>query len=164
MDNIILIGMPGAGKSTVGVLLAKALGMNFIDSDLLIQEQEKKLLKDIIAQRGLEGYLEVENQVNRDIRTNHSVIATGGSVVYCPEAMEHLGRIGTIVYIKLDFDTINDRLGNIRQRGVVLKEGQSLRELYEERCPLYEKYAHLILDGQGLSMEEVLDRIIALIR
>ncbi len=164
MDNIILIGMPGAGKSTVGVLLAKALGMKFIDSDLLIQDRERKLLKDIIAERGLEGYLQVENRVNQEICTEHSVIATGGSVIYCPEAMEHLGRIGTIVYIRLNFDTIKERLGNIRQRGVVLKEGQNLKSLYEERCPLYEKYAHLILDGEGLSMEEVLDRMIGLIR
>lgn len=164
MNNIILIGMPGAGKSTVGVLLAKVLGMNFIDSDLLIQEQERRLLKDIIAEEGLEGYLKVENQVNREINAEHSVIATGGSVVYCPEAMEHLSRIGTIIYIRLEFDTIDARLGNIRQRGVVLKDGQNLRSLYEERCPLYEKYAHMIVDGEGLSMEDVLDHIITLIR
>ncbi len=164
MNNIILIGMPGAGKSTVGVLLAKVLGMNFIDSDLLIQEQEKKLLKDIIAEEGLEGYLKIENQVNREIKAEHSVVATGGSVAYCPEAMEHLGRIGTIIYIRLEFDTIDARLGNIKQRGVVLKNGQNLRSLYEERCPLYEKYAHMTVDGEGLSMEEVLDHIITLIR
>ena len=164
MENIILIGMPGAGKSTIGVILAKALGMNFIDSDLRIQEQEGKLLKDIIAEKGLEGYLEVENQVNQGLREEHSVIATGGSVVYCPEAMEHLRSIGTVVYIRLEYDTIDERLGNIRQRGVVLKKGQNLRSLYEERCPLYEKYAHDIVDGEGLTMEEVLDKIVVLIR
>lgn len=164
MDNIILIGMPGAGKSTVGVILAKALGMNFVDSDLKIQEQEGKLLKDIIAERGLEGYLEVENQVNIGLREEHSVIATGGSVIYCHEAMEHLRSIGTVVYIRLEFDTIDERLGNIRQRGVVLRKGQNLRSLYEERCPLYEKYAHIILDGEGLTMEEILDRIVTQIR
>ena len=164
MENIILTGMPGAGKSTVGVLLAKVLGMSFIDSDLLIQEQEGQLLKDIITEKGLEGYLEIENRVNREICVKHSVIATGGSVVYCPEAMEHLGRIGMIIYIKLDYETIDERLGNIRQRGVVLKKGQNLRSLFEERCPLYEKYAHLTVDGEGLSMEEVLDKMITLIR
>lgn len=164
MNNIILIGMPGAGKSTVGVLLAKVLGMNFIDSDLLIQEQEKKILKDIIAEEGLEGYLKVENRVNKEMIAEHSVIATGGSVVYCPEAMEHLDRIGTIIYIRLEFDTIEARLGNIRQRGVVVKSGQNLRSLYEERCPLYEKYAHMTVDGEGLSLEEVLDAITTLIR
>ncbi len=164
MDNIILIGMPGAGKSTVGVLLAKVLGMNFIDSDLLIQKQERRLLKDIIEEEGLEGYLKIENQVNSELCTEHSVIATGGSVIYCPEAMEHLGSLGIIIYIRLKYATIDDRLGNIRQRGVVLKEGQNLRSLYEERCPLYEKYAHLIIDGEGLSMEEVLEEMITLIK
>ncbi len=159
MNNIILIGMPGAGKSTVGVILAKVLGMKFIDSDLLIQEQEGRLLKDIIAEKGLEGYLAVENQVNRDIAAEHSVIATGGSAVYCPEAMEHLRSIGTVIYIRLSHRTIADRLGNIRQRGVVLRKGQNLKSLYEERCPLYEKYAHLIIDGEGLDMEEVMERI-----
>lgn len=164
MDNIILIGMPGAGKSTVGVILAKALGMNFVDSDLKIQEQEGKLLKDIIAEKGLEGYLEVENQVNKGLKEEHSVIATGGSVIYCSEAMEHLRSIGTVVYIRLEFDTIDERLGNIRQRGVVLRKGQNLRSLYEERCPLYERYAHEIIDGEGHSMEEVLDMIVTRIR
>jgi shikimate kinase len=159
MDNIVLIGMPGAGKSTVGVILAKVLGRSFLDSDLLIQEQEGKLLKDIIEAQGLEGYLAVENQVNRDIWADKSVIATGGSVIYCPEAMEHLRSIGTVVYIKLSYATINDRLGNIRQRGVVLRKDQNLRSLYEERCPLYEKYAHLIIDGEGLGMEELMEKI-----
>lgn len=161
MDNIVMIGMPGAGKSTVGVILAKVLGRNFIDSDLLIQEQEGRLLKDIIEAQGLEGYLAIENQVNRDIRVNRSVIATGGSVVYCSEAMEHLRSIGTVVYIKLSYETIRDRLGNIRQRGVVLRRDQNLRSLYEERCPLYEKYAHLIIDGEGLGMEELLEKIVS---
>lgn len=159
MDNIILIGMPGAGKSTVGVILAKVLGRSFLDSDLLIQEQEGKLLKDIIEAQGLEGYLAVENQVNRDIRADRSVIATGGSVVYCAEAMEHLRNIGTVVYIKLSYATIRDRLGNIKQRGVVLRKDQNLKSLYEERCPLYEKYAHLIIDGEGLGVEELLEKI-----
>ncbi|MDF2537930.1 MAG: hypothetical protein K0S76_951 [Herbinix sp.] len=159
MKNVVLIGMPGAGKSTVGVILAKVLGYQFIDSDLLIQEQEGCLLKDIIDQRGMQGFFEIENQVNRDLETENAVIATGGSVVYCREAMEHLREIGTVVYIKLSFDTIDNRLGNIRQRGVVFREGQTLQDLYEERCPLYEKYAHVIIEAEGLGMEELMERI-----
>jgi shikimate kinase len=164
MRNIVLIGMPGAGKSTVGVILAKVLGFHFIDSDLLIQEQENCLLKDIIERDGLEGLIAIENQVNRDIRTQNSVIATGGSVIYGKEAMNHLREIGIVVYIKLSFETIDNRLGNIKQRGVVFREGQTLQSLYEERCPLYEKYAHIIVDGEELSMEELMDRIVKSVR
>lgn len=160
MNNIILIGMPGAGKSTVGVILAKVLGYSFIDSDLLIQEQEGCLLKDIIERDGQEGLLAVENQVNSNIVAENTVIATGGSVVYCTAAMEHLRELGTVVYIKLSYDTINRRLGNIRQRGVVFQEGQSLRDLYFERCPLYESYAHVIVDAEGLGMEETMEKIL----
>ena len=159
MKNIVLIGMPGAGKSTIGVILAKVLGMSFIDSDILIQEQEGRLLKEIIETEGIEGYLTVENLVNCEIATQNSVIATGGSVVYCSEAMEHLRQIGTVIYIKLSFDTIEERLGCIRQRGVVLREEQNLRSLYDERRPLYEKYAHVIIEGEGLGIEEIMDKI-----
>jgi shikimate kinase len=159
MRNIILIGMPGAGKSTVGVILAKVLGCHFIDSDLLIQEQEKCLLKDIIERKGLDGLIAVEEQVNSDIRTENAVIATGGSVIYGAKAMEHLREIGIVVYIRLSYETIAARLGNIRQRGVIFREGQTLRDLYEERCPLYEKYAHLVIDGEDLGMEELMEKI-----
>ncbi|HHU71976.1 MAG TPA: shikimate kinase [Clostridiales bacterium] len=160
MKNIILIGMPGAGKSTIGVILAKVLGFSFIDSDILIQEQEGMLLKDIIASKGIDGFRQVENQVNRDIKTDKSVIATGGSIVYCPEAMEHLGNIGVVVYIKLDYETINKRLKDIRKRGVVFREGQTLEHLYDERKTLYEKYAKVIVDGDGLSIEELMAKIV----
>ncbi|NLK28118.1 MAG: shikimate kinase [Clostridiales bacterium] len=164
MKNIVLIGMPGAGKSTIGVILAKVIGFSFIDSDLLIQEQEGCLLKDIIAKKGLDGFQVIENQVNQDIETENAVIATGGSVIYCPEAMEHLGNIGIIVYIKLSYKTIKNRLGNIRQRGVVFREGQSLKSLYEERCPLYEKYADITVDGENLSMEELMEKIYNMVK
>lgn len=160
MKNIVLIGMPGAGKSTIGVILAKVLGYHFIDSDLLIQEQEKCLLKDIIESKGLDGLIAIEEQVNSDIRTENSVIATGGSVIYGARAMEHLREIGTVVYIRLSYETIAARLGNIRQRGVVFREGQPLKDLYEERCPLYEKYAHLTVDGEHLGMEELMEKIV----
>jgi shikimate kinase len=159
MKNIILIGMPGAGKSTIGVILAKVLGFRFIDSDLLIQEQEGCLLKDIIAAKGLEEFQIIENQVNRDIIADHCVIATGGSVVYCSEAMEHFEKTGVVVYIRLSKETIESRLDNIRQRGVIFREGQTLQSLYEERCPLYEKYAQCSVDGEGLEMEELMEKI-----
>ena len=159
-NNVILIGMPGAGKSTMGVILAKVMGYRFLDSDLIIQEQEKRLLREIIEQEGQEGFLEIENRVNASIRTERSVIATGGSVIYGEEAMRNLQSIGTVVYIQLSYRTINERLGNIRQRGVVLKEGQSLYDLYEERCPLYQKYAHLIIDAEGMDTEKLMETIL----
>jgi shikimate kinase len=159
MKNVVLIGMPGAGKSTVGVILAKVLGYRFIDSDLLIQEQEKCLLKDIIERDGLEGLLRIEEQVNSEIAVEESVIATGGSVIYGAKAMEHLREIGTVVYIQLSYKTINNRLDNIKQRGVVFREGQTLKDLYVERCPLYEKYAHITVNAEGLGMEEVMEKI-----
>lgn len=163
MDNVVLIGMPGAGKSTIGVILAKLLGYKFIDTDLLIQEQEKALLKDIIREKGLKGFLEIENQVNSSIHVERAVIATGGSIVYSKEAMEHLGKIGTIVYIQLSLDVLNHRLGNMRQRGVVLKNGQDLKGLYKERCPLYEEYADIKINGDGMSVEELLYNIQSLL-
>lgn len=160
MNNIVLIGMPGVGKSTIGVILAKVLGYEFIDSDLLIQAQEKCLLKDIIEEKGLEGFIKIENQVNSEIETSKTVIATGGSVIYGKEAMEHLDKIGTIVYISLSLDKLQNRLGNMKQRGVVLKDGQTLKSLYEERCPLYEEYADIIINSDGKSVEEVLTSIV----
>lgn len=160
MKNIVLIGMPSAGKSTIGIILAKVLGYQFLDSDLLIQEQEKALLKDIIDERGIDGFLAIENQVNSEIDAVDTVIATGGSVVYGKEAMEHLLENGIVVYIKLSLKTIAERLGNIKQRGVVLREGQNLKMLYEERCPLYEKYAHITVSGEHLNTEELMEKII----
>lgn len=164
MKNIVLIGMPGAGKSTVGVILAKVLGMNFIDSDLLIQEQEGMLLKDIIEKEGLQGYIDIENQVNKDIFVENTVIATGGSVVYCAEAMEHFRKTSKVVYIQLSYDTLRKRLGNIKQRGVVLKDGQTLLDLYKERIPLYEKYAHITVDAEELGVEETMERISMMVK
>lgn len=159
MQNIILIGMPGAGKSTIGVLLAKILGYRFIDSDLLIQEQEGCLLKDIIAKKGLDGLIAVEERVNAGINAHRTVIATGGSVIYGEKAMQYLKSIGTVVYIKLSYKTITSRLGNIRGRGVVMRPDQTLEDLYSERCPLYEKYADLIVDAEGLGIEELLEQL-----
>jgi shikimate kinase len=160
MKNIIFIGMPASGKSTIGVVVAKHLGYDFIDSDLLIQKQEKRLLKDIIADVGNEGFLAIENQVNCDIEAERAVISPGGSIVYCQEAMEHFKEIGTIIYLKVSFETINERISNAKNRGVVLKEGQTLKDLYDERTCLFEKYADCIISEDGLSLEETIDKVL----
>lgn len=158
--NIVLIGMPGVGKSTLGVVLAKELGFEFVDADLLIQKREKRLLKEIIAEGGVDGFLKVEEEVNAGIEAERTVIATGGSVVYSAKAMEHLKSIGKVVYLKLNFDDLNNRLGNLKGRGVVLKDGQTLKSLYEERTPLYEKYADITVSEDGLNLEETLSMVL----
>ena len=160
MKNIVLIGMPGVGKSTVGVILAKMIGYHFVDTDILIQEQENRILCDIIESDGVEGFLKIENKINSNINITDSVIATGGSVIYGKEAMEHLGEIGTIIYLKLPYNILDERLENIKGRGVVLKDGQGLHDLYEERIPLYEKYADIVIDEEGLSVEETIEKIL----
>ena len=158
-DNIVLIGMPGVGKSTVGVVLAKALGYQFVDADLLIQEAEGKLLSELIEEHGTDGFIEIENRVNSQIQTHRSVIATGGSVVYGKEAMEHLKSIGTVVYLKQNLRVLQRRLRNLKARGVVLKEGQTLVDLYKERTVLYEKYADITVDQYKQSIEQTLKAV-----
>lgn len=160
MNNLILIGMPGAGKSTLGVVLAKVMGYQFLDTDLVIQREEKKKLSRIIEEEGQEHFIAVENRVNASIDTDYTVIATGGSVIYCEEAMRHLKAIGTVVYLKLSLKNLEKRIGNLRGRGVLLKENQSLRELYYERIPLYEKYADITIDEEGKNLEECLQTIL----
>lgn len=154
-DNVVLIGMPGAGKSTVGVVLAKRLGYSFVDSDFVIQERYGKLLHELIEERGVEGFWKLENDVNASLKLHRSVIATGGSAVYGAEAMEHLREIGTVLYLKLPYEDIEERLGDLNARGVTLKPGQTLRDLYEERIPLYEKYAHKVMECQGKQLREL---------
>jgi len=154
MENIILIGMPGCGKSTIGVVLAKVMGYHFIDADLLIQEKEGRLLSEIIEEKGPEGFNQIENEVNSNIVDDRAVIATGGSVVYGEEAMTHFGRIGVILYIRLSLDELQNRLGDLAERGISMKEGQTLKDLYDERTPLYEKYANLTIDVEGLTIRE----------
>ena len=163
-DNIILIGMPGVGKSTVGVVLAKVLGYSFIDSDLVIQEKTGRLLKDIIAEEGTEKFKEIENDVNKSLNTTKAIIATGGSAVYGQEAMEHFAKIGTIVYLELELNELSKRLGSLKKRGVVLKEGQTLKDLYEERTPLYEKYADVVLEEEGKDLEESLHDLLEILK
>ena len=162
MKNIVLIGMPAVGKSTVGVVVAKRLRYEFVDTDLLIQKQEKRLLKEIIAQEGNDGFLAIENQVNRDLDVENAVIAPGGSVVYCEEAMEHYKKTGTVVYLKVSYETIDRRIQNAKSRGVVLKEGQTLKDLYEERVCLFEKYADYTICEDGLTIEETIGNVLKL--
>lgn len=159
MKNVILIGMPGAGKSTVGVVLAKRLGYTFLDSDLVIQQKYGKLLHELIREHGVEGFWKIENDVNAGLTCDKTVIATGGSAIYGAEAMEHLRSIGTVVYLRLTLSQIEERLGDLTERGVTLREGQDLKALYEERTPLYEKYAHVIIDCDGQKVRELVTRI-----
>ena len=160
MKSIILIGMPAVGKSTVGVVVAKRLGYEFIDTDLLIQKQENRLLKEIIEDEGIDGFLKIENQVNCDVQAERAVISPGGSVVYCQEAMEHYKKIGVVVYLRASFETINNRIRNAKNRGVVLKEGQTLEMLYEERVKLFEKYADITIDEDGKELGETMELVL----
>lgn len=157
--NLILIGMPGCGKSTVGVVLAKALGMDFIDSDLVIQKVTGKRLSAIIDESGDAGFREVENRVNADLTAENSIIATGGSVVYGEEAMRHLKQIGTVIYLKLSCEAIEERLGDLHARGVSIQPGWTLRDLYNERIPLYEKWADITVDCEKMMLREVVHTI-----
>ncbi len=159
-ENIVLIGMPGVGKSTIGVILAKELGFQFVDSDLLIQKQEKRLLKQIIEEEGIDGFIRIENQVNCSIAPQRAVIATGGSVVYGREAMEHFKKTGKIIYLKLSYESLKKRLGNLHGRGVIVREGQTLLDIYRERISLYEQYADLIIDEENKDIEATLQTIV----
>lgn len=160
-DNIVLIGMPGAGKSTVGVVLAKRMGYRFVDSDLVIQEKYGKLLHELIEENGVQGFWKIENEVNASLDYHNAVIATGGSVVYEEEAMGHLGKIGTIVYLQLPYEEVAERLGDLNARGVTLMPGQSLQDLYRERTPLYEKYADITIPCSGKMLRDVVAEIAA---
>jgi len=160
--NITLIGMPASGKSTVGVLLAKRLGYSFVDVDIVIQEKTGKLLKEIIAEVGTDGFLDVEDQINSGLDVKRSIIAPGGSVIYGEKAMEHLKEISTVVYLKLGFQDVERRLGDLTDRGVALKDGMTLRDLYEERVPIYEKYADITVDETGKTPGQTVDELRAM--
>lgn len=159
MKNLILIGMPGAGKSTVGVVLAKKLGYSFVDADLVIQSREGKLLHELIAERGVEGFWKLEEAVGESIETKRTVIATGGSAIYGEKAMVHYKQIGTVVYLSLPLEEIRKRLGDLTERGVTLRDGQDLDSLYAERLPLYERYADVTVECEGLSIREIVEKI-----
>lgn len=155
-NNIILIGMPGSGKSTLGVLLARAMNYRFLDTDLLIQEREGRLLCEIIEEEGMERFLEIEGEVNAGLSAERTVIAPGGSAIYHKKAMDHFSEIGTIVYLHVPVEELGKRLGDLKRRGVVLKEGQSLQTLYEERRVYYERYADVTVNVIGQEIGAVL--------
>ena len=158
-NNITLIGMPSAGKSTVGVLLAKRLGYSFLDVDIVIQEKTGKLLKEIIKEQGMDGFMGVENRINAEVDTSRAVIAPGGSVIYGKEAMENLKSLGLVVYLKISYEELCRRLGDVVDRGVVLKEGMTLKDLYEGRCEYFERYADITMDEEGKSLGRVVDEL-----
>lgn len=162
-NNIVLIGMPGCGKSTVGVVLAKSLGYRFLDVDLVIQERENRLLSEIIEEEGLEGFLKAEENACLSIEVEKTVIATGGSAVYSEAGMKHLKEIGTVVYIRLGLEEIEHRLGDLHKRGVAMKAGMTLEELYNERSPLYEKFADCVCDGEDMLLREIVASIAKLV-
>ena len=159
MKNIIFIGMPGAGKSTVGVVIAKMLGYDFIDCDLIIQKQTGKLLCESIAELGPLGFLALEDRINSEINVTNSVISTGGSAIYGENSMTHFKKIGKVVYLKLSYDSISKRLGDLTKRGVVLKDGQNLESAYIERCILCEQYADIVVECDGLTIEETIEKV-----
>lgn len=163
-SNIVLIGMPGCGKSTVGVVLAKALGYQFIDCDIRIQEQEGKRLSELIEEEGVKGFHEIENLVISSIEAKGTVIATGGSAIYGEDAMAHLREIGWVIYLKLPYQEIEDRLGDLHKRGITIEAGETLRDLFDQRGPFYEKYAQKTLDTKGLLLRETVAQIQAMVK
>lgn len=159
--NIILIGMPASGKSTVGVVLAKLLGFDYVDTDILIQRSQGKCLEHIIAEKGMEAFLALEEEICSRLDVFNTVVATGGSVIYSEAAMRHLSETGPVVYLKTDLPELSRRIGDMRQRGVVLKPGQTMENLYQERVPLYERWADFTMEGE--SIEHTAERIKAVI-
>lgn len=161
-SNIALIGMPGSGKSTCGVLAAKALLKNFFDTDLLLQNLEGKRLQSIINENGIEYFNEAEERAILSLDIRGTVIATGGSVVYSEKAMAHLRSLGKIIYLRLVYEEMEKRIKNITTRGIVLKDGETLLDMYNERAPLYERYADEILNCDGMTVEETVESIVLL--
>ncbi len=159
MKNIVLIGMPGVGKSTVGVVLAKVLGYDFLDSDLVIQKKDGRRIHEIIEQEGTEQFIALEDQVNASINVENSIIATGGSAVFGHHAMEHLSKNGIVVYLSVPYEVLVERLGDLNERGVVTRPGQTLLDVYNERCPLYKKYADIKVDEEHLDIRSTVDAI-----
>lgn len=158
--NITLIGMPASGKSTIGVILAKFTRYDFLDTDLVIQRETGHTLAELLAEHGVEGFCQIENDICSGVQAEHSVIATGGSVIYGEEAMQHLKEISTVVYLKVPLRELRRRLGDLEQRGVALRDGMTLADLYNERVPLYERYADVTIDETGRRTEQVVREII----
>lgn len=162
--NVVLIGMPGAGKSTLGVLLAKALGLNYIDTDIIIQQQEGRLLQEIIDTDGLEKFLQTEAEIVARLKVQDCVIATGGSVVYSEKAMNALKRTGRVFYLSVAYEEIARRLKDVATRGIAVKKGRSLRDIYTERVPLYLGYADHIIDCHNKNIEDCISEIAARVK
>ncbi len=160
---ITLIGMPACGKSTVGVVLAKKLGKRFIDLDLVIQEETGKLLKDLIEEHGDDGFREIEDRIGAELKAENAVIAPGGSIIYGRKAMRNLKRMGPVVYLKLPFRAICIRIGDLKNRGVTMRPGQTFRQLYQERTKLYMRYADLVVDETGLRTRAVVEKVIRML-
>lgn len=164
MNNIVLIGMPGAGKSTVGVLLAKTLGYAFLDTDLVIQEREGRLLQDLVDELGVEAFLDREAAAICSVDCDRTVIATGGSVVCRDGAMEHLRELGRIVYLQLPLEELERRLHNISTRGIAMAPGETLAHIYDYRAPLYRKYADLTVAVDRQTLEETVEQVLNALR
>lgn len=160
LKNITFIGMPAVGKSTIGVVVAKRLGYDFIDTDLLIQKREKRLLCEIIEEEGVDRFIEIEEEVNCSVDTDRAVIAPGGSAVYSEKAMNHFKGIGTVVYLYTSYETIEERIGDPVKRGVTLRAGQTLKDLYNERTALFEKYADVTVSEDDCDLTETITKVI----
>lgn len=159
-QNLILIGMPGAGKSTIGVLLAKRLGVSFLDTDILVQTGEGCYLQETIAEYGIEGFRTIEERYLLSVSSNCGVVATGGSAVYSGKAMSHLRSLGRVVYLQLGLVPLKNRLGNLDERGVLRMPGQTIDMLYDERCPLYERYADITVSTTGVTPDAVVKTVL----
>ena len=164
MNNIVLIGMPGAGKSTVGVLLAKTLGYAFLDTDLVIQEREGRLLQDLVDELGVEAFLDREAAAIVSVDCDRTVIATGGSVVCRDGAMEHLKDLGRTVYLHLPLEELEHRLHNISTRGIAMAPGETLAHIYDYRAPLYRKYADLTVEVGQQTLEETVEQVLSALK
>jgi shikimate kinase len=158
-ENVVLVGMPGAGKTTIGVLLAERLGFDFVDTDILMQTGEGRKLQQIIAARGLDGFRRIEEQTILSLSVSSHVISTGGSVIYSVKAMEHLHRRGWVCHLDIAPRRLKERLDNIETRGIVMAPGQTIESLHRERYPLYRHYADMTVDSGHLAPDEVIQRI-----
>lgn len=158
--NLILIGMPGAGKSTIGVLLAKRMGTAFLDTDILIQTGEGFYLQELITSHGINGFRKIEETYLLGVPADCGVVATGGSAVYSAKAMAHLKSLGPVVYLQIELEPLKARLGNLAERGVLRMPGQTIDMLYEERRPLYESYADIVVTTAGMTPDQVVSRVI----